>query len=76
MYVGAVALFLAVLGLFLLRRRVTVWIVVIALLAILLAWGKNLMWFTELFYYYFPMYDKFRTVSTILVIVGWCVPLL
>ena len=55
MYVGAVALFLAVLGLFLLRRRVTVWIVVIALLAILLAWGKNLMWFTELFYYYFPM---------------------
>ncbi|MFQ8805942.1 MAG: hypothetical protein ACLR8Y_13680 [Alistipes indistinctus] len=60
MYVGAVALFLAVLGLFLLRRRVTVWIVVIALLAILLAWGKNLMWFTELFYYYFPMYDKFR----------------
>lgn len=76
MYIGAVVLFLGVLGLFLLRRRSTLWISVIALLAILLAWGKNMMWFTELFYHYFPMYDKFRTVSTILVIVGWCVPLL
>ncbi len=76
MYVGAVALFLAILGLFVLHRRVTVWMVVTAVLAIFLAWGKNMMWFTELFYNYFPMYDKFRTVSTILVIVGWCVPLL
>ena len=76
MYVGAVALFLAVLGLFLLRRRVTVWIVVIALLAILLAWGKNLMWFTELAFDWLPGYNKFRTVSMTLVVVQWAVPLL
>lgn len=75
-YIGAVVIFTAVLGLFLLRRRKTLWISVLAAIAVLLAWGHNFMWFTELFYDYFPFYNKFRTVSMILVIVEWCVPVL
>ncbi len=50
--------------------------VAISLVAILLAWGNHFMGFTELFYYYFPYYNKFRTVSMILVIVEWTAPLL
>ncbi len=75
-YVGALALFIAVLGLFVLRGRQTWWIAVITLLAVMLSWGRNMMWFTELFFDYFPLYSKFRTVSMILVIVEWTVPLL
>ncbi len=75
-YIGAVILFIAVLGLFVLRGSTRWWIAIITLLAVLLAWGRNFMWFTELFFNYFPMYNKFRTVSMILVIVEWTVPLL
>lgn len=75
-YIGAVAIFIAVLGMFLLRGRSKWWIAVLSMLAIMLAWGKNFMPLSELFYNYFPLYDKFRTVSMILVIVEWCVPFL
>ena len=74
-YIGAVILFIAVLGLFVLRSG-RWWIAAITLLAVLLAWGKNFMGLTELFFNYFPMYNKFRTVSMILVIVEWTIPLL
>ena len=75
-YVGAVALFLAVLGLFVLRGRSKWWILAVMVLAIMLSWGSNFMGLTKIFFYHFPMYNKFRTVSMILVIVEWCVPLL
>ncbi len=75
-YLGAVAIFLAVLGLFLLKGREKWWLVAVSLFAILLAWGSNLMWFTELMFKYLPAYDKFRAVSTALVVVQWSVPLL
>ncbi len=75
-YLGAALLFLALFALFLLPGRQTAWIAVVAGLAILLAWGKHFMWLSSLFLDYFPLYDKFRTVSTILVIVEWAVPLL
>ena len=75
-YIGAVVMLIAVLGLFVLQGRMKWWLLVVSLLAIFLAWGKNMMWFTKLFYYYVPMYNKFRTVSMILVIVEWCVPVL
>lgn len=75
-YIGAVAIFLAVLGMFLLRGGTKWWLAVITLIAVLLSWGKNMMWFTELFYNYVPLYAKFRTVSMILVIAQWCVPVL
>lgn len=73
-YIGAVIMFLCVLGLFLLSGRNKWWIISIMGVALLLAWGKNLMWFTELFFNILPGYNKFRTVAMILIIVEWCVP--
>lgn len=75
-YLGAVALLLAVLGMFVLRGRSKWWVFVVTLLAVLLSWGSNFMGFTELFFNHFPMYNKFRTVSMILVIAEWSVPFL
>ena len=75
-YLGAAALFLAVLAMFLLKGREKWWLLVVSVFAILLAWGSNLMWFTELMFKYLPAYDKFRAVSTALVVVQWSVPLL
>ena len=54
-YLGAVALLLAVLGMFVLRGRSKWWVFVVTLLAVLLSWGSNFMGFTELFFNYFPM---------------------
>lgn len=75
-YLGAVIIFLCVLGLFLLKGRHKWWILAVSILAIMLAWGRNFMWLTELFFNYFPGYNKFRTVAMILVIVEWSVPFL
>lgn len=75
-YLGASLVFLAIFGLFVLRGRQKWWIVAVSVLAIFLAWGRHMMWFTNLFLDYVPMYNKFRTVSMILVIVEWAVPLL
>ncbi|WP_294596585.1 hypothetical protein [uncultured Rikenella sp.] len=75
-YLGASLVFLAVFGMFVLRGREKWWIAAVSVLAIFLAWGRHMMWFTDLFLDYFPMYNKFRTVSMILVIVEWAVPLL
>lgn len=73
-YIGAVIIFLCVLGLFVLRGRCKWWIVIVTLIALMLAWGRNFMWFTELFFNYFPGYNKFRVVAMILVIAEWSVP--
>ena len=75
-YLGAAALFLAALGLALLRGRDKWWIVAVAALMILLSWGRNFMGLTELAFKLLPGYDKFRTVSMTLVAVQWAVPLL
>lgn len=75
-YLGAAAVLLAVLGCFVLGGRRKWWIIAVSLLCIGLAWGKNMMWLTELFFRIVPGYDKFRTVSMILVVVQWSVPLL
>lgn len=75
-YLGAAAIFLAVLGLFLCERRTRVWILAASILMLMLAWGRNMMWFTELAFKILPGYDKFRTVSMTLVVVQWTVPLL
>lgn len=74
-YLGAVAVFLAVLGLLTARGRDKWWLVAATVLAVLLAWGHNFMALTELFFNWVPGYDKFRTVSMILVVVQWTVPL-
>lgn len=75
-YLGASFVFLAVLALFLLKGREKWWLFGVSLFALLLSWGSNLMWFTELMFNYLPMYDKFRAVSTALVVLQWSVPLL
>ena len=75
-YLGAAAIFLAVLGFLLTDGRTRWWILAVSVLAILLAWGRNFMAFTELAFRLLPGYNKFRTVSMTLVIVQWAVPLL
>ena len=75
-YLGAAAIFLAMLGLILSSGRNRWWIAAIMVLMLLLAWGRNLMGFTEFCFNYLPGYNKFRTVSMTLVVVQWAVPLL
>ena len=75
-YLGAVAIFLAILGIALASKRNSWWIVAVSLFALLLSWGSNAMWFTKLCYNYLPMYNKFRTVSMALIVLQWSVPLL
>ncbi|MGL5682010.1 MAG: YfhO family protein [Marinifilaceae bacterium] len=76
MYMGAVTIFLFVLGLFLIKGGMKWWIVGITLLAILLAWGKHFLWFSTFFYNYVPMYSKFRVPSMILILLQVTLPLL
>ena len=75
-YIGAVTVFLFILSLFLIRGPLKWWIVATVVLAIMLAWGKNFMALSSLFYNYFPLYSKFRTVTMILFLVQLCLPLL
>ena len=75
-YLGAAAIFLAILALILLPGRQRWWIVAASVLALFMSWGSHMMWFTELLFKVLPGYDKFRAVSTALVVVQWTVPLL
>lgn len=75
-YLGAVVIFLFVLGLFIINGRYKWWIVAATCLSVLLAWGLHFKWFSDLFIDFFPGYNKFRTVSMILVIAEFTVPLL
>lgn len=75
-YAGAIVIFLFVLGLFLVEGRERWWLLAATVLAILLSWGKNFMPLTSFFLDYFPGYNKFRAVSTILVIAGFTIPLM
>jgi len=75
-YVGAVVIFLFVLGLFLVKGRLKWWLVGGTVLSLLLSYGKNLSWFTDLWIDYVPLYDRFRAVSSIQVIAELCIPAL
>ncbi len=75
-YVGAFVCFLFVLGLFIVRGPMKWALLVATVLSIMLAWGKNFTWLTDLFIDYVPMYAKFRAVESILVIAEFCIPLL
>ena len=68
-YLGAAAIFLAVLALMLLPNRQRWWIVAASVLALFMSWGQHMMWFTELLFNILPGYNKFRAVSTALVVV-------
>ncbi|MBQ8937309.1 MAG: YfhO family protein, partial [Bacteroidaceae bacterium] len=75
-YVGAFVLFLFVLGLFIVKGSMKWALLIATLLSITLAWGKNFMPWTDFFLDYVPMYDKFRTVASILVIAEFTIPML
>ena len=75
-YVGAFVVFLFVLSLFIVTGPMKWCMLAATVLSILLAWGRNLMGFTDFFLDYVPMYDKFRTVASILVIAEFTIPFL
>lgn len=75
-YIGAIVCFLFVLGLILVKGPIKWWLLSATLLSILLSWGHNFIWLTDLFLTYVPGYNKFRAVTMILVIAEFCMPLL
>ena len=75
-YIGAVLVFLFVLGIFLVKGTLKKWLVAAVIFSILLSWGKNLGFLTNFFIDYIPMYNKFRAVSSIQVIAELAMPLL
>jgi len=75
-YIGAVVFFLAVLALFIDDRKIKYVFLGGALFSLILSWGKNFSLLTDFFIDYVPMYDKFRAVSSIQVILELCFPVL
>ncbi|MEM9142699.1 MAG: YfhO family protein [Bacteroidota bacterium] len=75
-YIGAIVFFLFILGLLLVKGRAKWWLLGGTLLSLLLSWGKNFGVLTDFMIDYFPLYDKFRAVSSIQVILELCVPIL
>ena len=75
-YVGAFVMFLFVLGLFVVKGPMKWALLGATIFSILLSWGKNFMGLTDFFIDYVPMYNKFRAVSSILVIAEFTIPLL
>ena len=73
-YIGASILFIFFLGLFLVKNVNMRWLLPSVLISLLLSWGKNFDFLTNLMIDYFPFYDKFRAVSSIQVILEFCIP--
>ncbi|MFT4661563.1 MAG: hypothetical protein ACI8XB_001841 [Patiriisocius sp.] len=75
-YIGAIILLLFVLGMVFIKSRLKWAILSVTIMAILLAWGSNLKWLSDIFIEYLPLYNKFRSVTMILVIAQMTFPLL
>jgi hypothetical protein len=75
-YIGAIICFLFVLGLFVVDKRIKWWLLPVIVLTMMLSWGKNFMWLTDIFINHVPLYNKFRTVSMTLVATGFCITLM
>ncbi|WP_297793240.1 hypothetical protein [uncultured Eudoraea sp.] len=75
-YIGAIIFFLFVLGLFLVKGPIKWWLLSGTLLSLFLSWGKNFSLLTDFMIDYFPLYNKFRAVSSIQVILELCAPVL
>ncbi len=73
-YAGAIICFLFVLGMFYLPTRTRWWLGIGTLMSLTLAWGRNFQGLTWFFLDYFPLYDKFRAVSMILVVAELTLP--
>ena len=76
MYMGAITIFLFILGLVLCKGREKWWLVAAVITTVFLAWGNHFMWFTKLWFNYAPMYNKFRTVSMALTALQVLLPML
>ena len=76
MYMGAITVFLFILGLFLYKGKEKWWIVACTVLAVLLALGSHFLAFTKFFYNVAPLYNKFRTVSMALTVLQFTLPML
>jgi len=76
MYMGAITIFLFILGLFLYKGREKWWLLAVSIIAILMAVGSHFMAFTKFCFDYLPLYNKFRTVSMALVVLQVALPLL
>lgn len=75
-YFGAGVLFLFVLGLFIVQNRLKWWIISATLLSLFLSFGKNFPLVSDLFFDYFPLYNKFRAVESTLVVAAFLIPIL
>ena len=75
-YVGAIMVFLFVLGLFVVKGRMKWWLVSATIVSIVLSWGGNIIWLTSFLLDYLPLYNKFRAPSMTLVIAEFTMPLL
>lgn len=75
-YIGAIVIFLFVLGMFVVKHRYKWWIFSSVLLSLMLAWGENFPALNNLFFDYFPLFNKFRVPMTFLLMVGLMVPIL
>ena len=75
-YMGAIICFLFVLGLMIVSGPYKWALLIATIFSVALAWGRNMMWLTEFFFNYFPMYNKFRAVESILVVAEITIPLL
>ena len=75
-YVGALICALFLLGCLIVKGPVKWALLIVTIISILLSWGHNMMWLTDWMIDHFPMYNKFRTVSSILVIAELAMPIL
>ncbi|MCK5443840.1 MAG: hypothetical protein KAJ23_18300, partial [Maribacter sp.] len=75
-YIGAVIFFLFILGLILVKGRAKWWLLAGVVMSLSLSWGKNFGLLTDFMIDYFPLYNKFRAVSSIQVILELCAPIL
>jgi hypothetical protein len=75
-YFGVIAAFLFVCGLLIIRNPIKWWLLAATILSILLSWGRNFAPLSDFFFNYFPLYNKFRAVESIMVIAALCFPIM
>ncbi len=75
-YIGAIVIFLFILGLFIVKGPFKWWLLSATIISIVLSWGGNIMWLTSFLLDYLPFYNKFRAPSMTLVIAEFTMPLL
>lgn len=75
-YVGAIVCFFFILALFFYKGKEKWWLVAGTILSLFLGWGQNFEGFNDFMFYYFPLYNKFRTVEMAMIIATFTVPLL